>query len=222
LADLLGLRFIATPVPIRTLDRRISEEDLHFVARTLDAYIYENPRALPRVLFAEHVMTADFERILAGGHWPEFDPRRTVLLDRSEKPVLSHRPPLRTMSSAPAHLPFASPRLMTLPPTDWTEPPTPPTQNPQEAEPEAVIVRYENTLVEIEVIAPRPGFLVLNDIWHPWWQATVDGVATPIRRANVLFRSVPVPAGRHRVRFEFHPISGTFAELSGKLRLGGR
>jgi hypothetical protein len=218
LADLLGLRFIATPVPIDVLDRRIGEEDLHFIGRTRDAYIYENPHVLPRVLFPEHVLTVDFERILADGRWPTFDPRRTVLIDRSEKPVLTHRQPPRTMSSGTAIQPLGIASQNSAVQADAGEPPVLPAPAAHAVEPEAVIARYQNTLVEIEVNAPRPGFLVLNDVWHPWWRATVDGISARIRRANVLFRAVAVPAGRHRVRFEFHPIAGALAELSRSLR----
>jgi hypothetical protein len=218
LADLLGLRFIATPVPIESFDRRLNEEDLHFVGRTLDAYIYENPHVLPRVMFAEHAITADFDRILVDGHWPKFNPRRTVLLDRTTKPVLTHRAIPRTMSSIPLQQSLLEQQLPAAPVPDWSEFPAPAmTPSRPEIEPEAVIVRYENTRVEVDVNSPKPGFLVLNDVWHPWWSATVDGAAASIRRANVMFRAVSVPAGRHRVRFEFHPISGALTELSNKL-----
>ncbi|MEZ5818566.1 MAG: hypothetical protein R3D44_15920 [Hyphomicrobiaceae bacterium] len=209
LASLLGLRFIATPVPINLLDHRVGADDLHLVARTEDAYIYENPRALPRVLVADNVMTVDFERIIADGRWPEFDPRRTVLFDRADKPLLTERQRPRTMSSrSPA-------RALTEPPPRTS----PAGRATDEAAPEAVISRYENTLIEIEVDTPRPAFLILNDVWHPWWQATVDGATAPIRRANVMFRAVAVPAGRHRVVFEFHPLAGALADVARKLRL---
>ena len=93
---------------------------------------------------------------------------------------------------------------------------------PPETEADAIIVRYENTRVDVAVNAPRAGFLVLSDVWHPWWRASVDGSASLIRRANVMFRAVRVPAGRHSIRFEFHPLSGALSDLSRKLALRRR
>ena len=69
----------------------------------------------------------------------------------------------------------------------------------------------------VEVDAPASGILVLNDVWHPWWQVQVDGVSAEILKANALFRAVVVPPGRHVVRFSFHPFAGAFAELKAKL-----
>jgi hypothetical protein len=81
LANLLGLRFIATGVPIETIDTRL-KGDLPLIARTTDGYIYENPDALPRVLFATAARAADFTQLLADGAWPDVDLRSTVLLER--------------------------------------------------------------------------------------------------------------------------------------------
>ena len=75
------------------------------------------------------------------------------------------------------------------------------------------IVSYRNTEVILEADSPDGGFLVLNDLWHPWWLADVDGKPAEILRANVLFRAVAVPPGRHRVRFVFRPIAGAWAQL---------
>lgn len=96
LADMLGLRFIATGVPVEQIDKRLKPGDLRQIARTKDAYIYENPRALPRVLLVTEAQKADFDAILTSGQWPAgFDPRRTVLLDRDP-------PPLATGAIGPA------------------------------------------------------------------------------------------------------------------------
>jgi uncharacterized membrane protein YfhO len=79
------------------------------------------------------------------------------------------------------------------------------------------ILRYENTVIDIEVEASEQGFVVLNDIWHPWWFATIDGHPTRILRANVLFRAIAVDPGRHTIRFEFAPVAGALQELRNKL-----
>jgi len=77
----------------------------------------------------------------------------------------------------------------------------------------ARIVSYRNTEVVLEADSPDGGFLVLNDLWHPWWLAEVDGKPAEVLRANVLFRSVAVPPGRRTVRFVFRPIAATLARL---------
>jgi uncharacterized membrane protein YfhO len=72
---------------------------------------------------------------------------------------------------------------------------------------------YRNTEIEIAADAPAGGILVLNDVWHPWWRASVDGKPAKILQANVLFRAVVVPPGRHLVRFNFHPFGGALAQI---------
>jgi hypothetical protein len=177
-ADLFGLRFIAIGVPVETIDPSLRPGELTLIGRTANAYVYENPRALPRVMLLSDWRAADFDALVAGG-WPsDVDPRRTVLLKK-----------------APAGLAPGSGGTGT-----------------------ARLTRYANTEVAVEVDAPSGGILLLNDVWHPWWRATVDGKAADILKANVIFRAVAVPAGRHVVRFTFHPFAGALAELAAKLR----
>jgi hypothetical protein len=182
MADLLGLRYIATDHPVETIDKALKPGDLALVAKTRDAYIYENPRALPRVMFAFDWLPANFDRITKDGHWPYFDPRRTVLL-RGKQSLIS------TLQPRPVSQPEAA----------------------------TAIQVYKNTEVQVAVDTPRTGFLVLNDVWHPWWFGTVDGQPAEIHRANVLFRAIQVPAGRHVVRFEFRPVEGAMKEIMARL-----
>jgi hypothetical protein len=72
--------------------------------------------------------------------------------------------------------------------------------------------------VIVDVDAPAGGILLLNDVWHPWWQASIDGSAAELLRANVIFRAVAVPAGRHTIRFTFHPFAGALREIAGRIR----
>jgi hypothetical protein len=178
LADLFGLRLIATGVPIEQIDRKLLAADFPLLVRTDAAYIYENQRALPRVMLVTDWRQADFGDLLTHG-WPDVDPRRTVLLEHAPSPA---------------------------PPTDA-------------AAGAARLTRYANTEIVIEADAPGGGLLLLNDVWHPWWRATVGGRSAEILKANVLFRAVALPPGRHQVRFTFHPVAGAFTQLAGRLGL---
>ncbi len=57
--------------------------------------------------------------------------------------------------------------------------------------------------VRLEATLATEGYLVLADTFYPGWTAAVDGVAVPVRRADVLFRAVRVPEGRHEVVFRY-------------------
>ena len=69
------------------------------------------------------------------------------------------------------------------------------------------IVFYSPEQVVIDVTAARDGYLVLTDAYYPGWVATVDGQPANIERADILFRSVKIPAGQHRVEFRYQPQS---------------
>jgi hypothetical protein len=61
--------------------------------------------------------------------------------------------------------------------------------------------------VELAVTTSAPTLLVLSDVYYPGWSATVDDQPTPIYPANFAFRAVRIPAGSHRVMFQFEPLS---------------
>jgi hypothetical protein len=172
LANLLGLRFIASGTPIEEIDKSLRSPPLPITARTPDAIIYENKDALPRVLFATRAISARFADILATGRWPTTDFTTTVILENA--------------------------------------PDTPATRRPGKI----AITDYRNTLIKLSVDSPDGGFAVLNDVWHPWWRAEIDGKPADILRANVLFRAVEVPPGRHTVTFRFTPLRGLLSPSS--------
>lgn len=71
-----------------------------------------------------------------------------------------------------------------------------------------------------------PGYVVVADAYDAGWRASVDGAEAPIHPANLLFRAVPVPAGRHDVVLAYRPTgvrvgAGVFlAGLAGTLGVG--
>ncbi|MGL4813548.1 MAG: hypothetical protein ACRCXM_17400, partial [Beijerinckiaceae bacterium] len=180
MADMLGLRYIVSSIPIEKVDTQYKQGDLRFITRTKDGFIYENPNALPRVLFTSEFRVADFEELQRTGVWPDFDARKTVLLDAVPDEPLAN------------NLDNGGPSKVSL-------------------------TRYENTSIEISVEAGQAGFVVLNDMYHDWWEATLDGKPVDILRANVLFRAVMVPAGKHVLKFEFKPLNGVVADLKERV-----
>lgn len=88
-----------------------------------------------------------------------------------------------------------------------------PAEQPPRRPGTAAITHYANTRIEIDADSPDGGYVVLNDVWHPWWTVEIDDLPVPMLRANVLFRAVAVPAGRHRVTFDFRPLAGAIGAL---------
>lgn len=74
--------------------------------------------------------------------------------------------------------------------------------------------------VRIAVTAATPAALVVGDAWASGWRATVDGEPAGLDRANLIYRAVVVPAGRHEVSMEYRPQSlllGAALSLAGIL-----
>jgi hypothetical protein len=51
----------------------------------------------------------------------------------------------------------------------------------------------------IEVETPAPTMVVLGQAYYHNWEASVDGMAAPLWRANYAFEAIEVPAGKHRI-----------------------
>ena len=59
--------------------------------------------------------------------------------------------------------------------------------------------------VAFDTETPGGRWMFVSEKWYPGWEATVDGATTQVHRANVAFRAVYVPEGRHRVVFRYRP-----------------
>jgi len=69
------------------------------------------------------------------------------------------------------------------------------------------ILDYQNDQIVVDVSLKAPGFLILSEVNYPGWQAFVNGKQQTILTGNYMFRTVPLEAGRHTVRFVFNPKS---------------
>lgn len=73
------------------------------------------------------------------------------------------------------------------------------------ADPSQVSATFAPGQIVAAVGAAQDGLLVVNEALYAGWGAWVDGVQTPIARANGIFMAVPVTAGQHNVVLEYRP-----------------
>jgi len=72
------------------------------------------------------------------------------------------------------------------------------------------LVARDADRVSLEAELHGDGYVVLVDAWDPAWRAWVDGRPVDLLRANVAFRAVAVPAGRHLVEMRYRPATLTW------------
>ncbi|MEJ2151396.1 MAG: hypothetical protein P8Y29_00250 [Gemmatimonadota bacterium] len=65
------------------------------------------------------------------------------------------------------------------------------------------VTRDTDRLV-IDAQLAADGLLVMSEIYHPYWRATIDGEPTPVLQTDIALRAVAVPAGRHRIEMRFN------------------
>ena len=65
----------------------------------------------------------------------------------------------------------------------------------------AHFVKYEPEYVAMQIESDSGGYLVLSDVFHPYWSASVDGSAVEIIPAFHAFRAVKVSPGKHIIEF---------------------
>lgn len=71
----------------------------------------------------------------------------------------------------------------------------------------AQVARLSPTHVQVVVDTPAPGLLVLADSYAPGWQATVNGMPTPVLQVDGPLQGTLVPGGPSVVEFRYTPRS---------------
>lgn len=74
----------------------------------------------------------------------------------------------------------------------------------------AEITSYDANQVKIATETKQDEILVLADQFADGWKATIDGKNSRISPANLIFRAVKIPAGKHEVIFNYYPSSFDF------------
>jgi hypothetical protein len=60
-----------------------------------------------------------------------------------------------------------------------------------------------NQAAVIAVTTPAPALVLIRNVYDPNWNATLDGRAVPLMRADYLLQAIPVPTGRHTILLEY-------------------
>lgn len=72
---------------------------------------------------------------------------------------------------------------------------------------DAIISYYSPNKVVIETQTTSDEVLILADQYENGWEARIDGNITKISPANLIFRAIKVPTGKHEVVFNYFPKS---------------
>jgi hypothetical protein len=65
----------------------------------------------------------------------------------------------------------------------------------------------------VRLRADGPGLLVISELFHPGWQATVDGSPAEILAADAVLRGVYLDAGEHEVEMVYRPAAVTLGAI---------
>lgn len=86
------------------------------------------------------------------------------------------------------------------------------------------ITRFAAHQIDVQVECLQPAWLVLSQTYYHPWQASVDGQATKLWRANHAFQAVAVPAGRRTVQLVYRDpafrLGAAVSVLSGLICVG--
>lgn len=83
----------------------------------------------------------------------------------------------------------------------------------------AAVESLSDNSMEVRTSSKIANFLVTSDVYYPGWRARIDGKEAPLYRANYALRGVLVPAGQHRVVFEYRPWAFRLGALISSLSL---
>lgn len=68
----------------------------------------------------------------------------------------------------------------------------------------AKVTDFRNEYIGIEATATGNNLLFISEVYYPaGWHAYIDGQEVPIHKTNFAFRSIIVPAGKHKVELKF-------------------
>jgi hypothetical protein len=77
--------------------------------------------------------------------------------------------------------------------------------------------RFASQQMDAELSSPQTTLLVIAQAYYHCWKAYVDGIPTPIYRANHAFQALEIPAGHHQVSLVYEDKSFRWGALISAL-----
>lgn len=75
-------------------------------------------------------------------------------------------------------------------------------------------IKYKPNRIEYIANTDKEGLAVFSEVYYPvGWNVTIDGKESEMKRVNYLFRALEIPAGKHKIVFEFKPDSYYTGEI---------
>lgn len=68
------------------------------------------------------------------------------------------------------------------------------------------VLDYNPNILSLQYQASEDGYLYYSDCYDTYWNAYIDGKKTDIYKANVAFKAIKIPGGRHKVDFIYNPV----------------
>ena len=93
-------------------------------------------------------------------------------------------------------------------PGPFPKAPKPPSLGPSTARSNRLLLRgyqYADGSWDIEIHAPRAGYLLVAQNFYPGWEVRIDGRPAPVYAGEYAFLAFPVPAGRHHLTLRYRP-----------------
>ncbi len=70
-----------------------------------------------------------------------------------------------------------------------------------------VLSRYEPHIIEAKALSKDGGYLLINDVYYPGWEAFINGKAALIYPCQLMFRCLKLPPGEADIRMIYNPFS---------------
>lgn len=67
------------------------------------------------------------------------------------------------------------------------------------------VLHAEGGVLDLAVRNQARRFLVISEVWHPGWRATIDDVPAALHRTDIALQGLWLPPGDHRVALRFWP-----------------